>query len=117
MPRNVNRIEFEGRYVDLHVGSIHAVKGETHLSTLVVETYLKAHYFRKLMPWLSGAKTNGDASLNSAERARLFSAYVAMTRATHFLCIAIPVSTLGIGKKAERAEQALEEAGWTIERV
>lgn len=117
LPRNVNRIEFEGRHVDLHVGSIHAVKGETHLSTLVVDTYLRAHYFRKLMPWLSGAKMNGDTSLNSADRARLFSAYVAMTRATHLLCLAFPVSTLGTGKKAERTEQALAEAGWMIERV
>jgi DNA helicase-2/ATP-dependent DNA helicase PcrA len=114
---NVQRVEKEGRHVDLFVGSIHSVKGETHLSTLVVETYANAHFFKALLPWLTGTKRHGTASLNAAQRGRLFSAYVAMTRATHLLCLAIPAASLGTGKKASDAEQSLLDAGWSIVRV
>lgn len=117
LPPNTCRIENDGRHVDLLVSSIHAVKGETHLSTLVLDTFSSSHYFRMLMPWLSGVKSHGAASLTVTARGRLFSAFVAMTRATHLLCLAMPRSSLGSGKQAESAERALREAGWAVVRV
>lgn len=117
LPPNVKRIEIEGRQIDVAVSSIHAVKGETHLATLVVETFSRAHYLKKLLPWLTGEKRHGQDAQTPADHSRLFSAYVAMTRATNLICLAFPVSTLGTGTKAQKTEQTLRDAGWKIVRI
>jgi len=114
---NVKRVEIDGRFVDLSVSSIHGVKGETHLATLVVETFYGAHYLKNLLPWLSGAKSNGEDARSTAEGTRLHSAYVALTRATHLLCLAMPSAALGQGTKAEKTEAALRESGWAVIKI
>jgi DNA helicase-2/ATP-dependent DNA helicase PcrA len=117
LPANVKRVEIGGRFVDLTVSSIHAVKGETHLATLVVETFYGAHYLKNLLPWLTGTKSHGEDARSPADHSRLYSAYVALTRATHLLCLAIPSTGLGPGKNVERAEAALRDAGWAVVRI
>ena len=84
---------------ELDVGS--PVKGETYISTLMVDTFANPHFFKRLMPWLTRARQHGPASVHDSESDRLFSGYVATTRATHTLCLAMLVSSLGAGRKAE----------------
>ena len=37
------------RYVELQFGSIHSVKGRTHLATLILETYNKTHNIKAIL--------------------------------------------------------------------
>ena len=78
--------------VSIRLGSIHSVKGETHTSTLVLESFYHEHHLAELKPWLLGSKTGGRdgkkvAGKRMLERLKLH--YVAMTRPTHLLCIAM----------------------------
>ncbi|MCU1241114.1 MAG: UvrD/REP helicase [Candidatus Acidoferrum typicum] len=76
------------RTVAIRVGSIHSAKGETHAAMLVLETYWYAHNLADLLPWLCGEKIGG-ATANKRQKTRLKVHYVAMTRPTHLLCLAM----------------------------
>ncbi|CAH2786543.1 MAG: Conjugative transfer ATP-dependent DNA helicase [uncultured Paraburkholderia sp.] len=72
------------------------MKGETHTATLVLESYQKAHHLKKLLPWLLGKKPKAGSD-NSGEDAALIERlklhYVAMTRPSHLLCLAMRKDT------------------------
>lgn len=74
--------------VRIQVGSIHSVKGETHSATLVLETFYHGHQLKTLKPWLLGQRA-GRGSEGVRNVSRLKQHYVAMTRATHLLCLAL----------------------------
>jgi hypothetical protein len=74
--------------VKIQVGSIHSVKGETHTATLVLETFYHGHQLKTLKPWLLGQRA-GRGSEGVRNLSRLKQHYVAMTRATHLLCLAL----------------------------
>lgn len=96
--------------VKIRVGSINAVKGQTHTATLVLETFYKTHQLEALRPWLLGEKVGGHKERVESRR-RLKTHYVAMTRPTHVLCLAMHDSF-------EAAQLvALRERGWRIARV
>jgi DNA helicase II / ATP-dependent DNA helicase PcrA len=77
----------------VRLGSIHSVKGETHTATLVLESFYHDHHLRELKPWLPGVRSGGFTKGNTLERplllGRLRLHYVAMTRPSHLLCIAM----------------------------
>jgi hypothetical protein len=74
--------------VEIRVGSIHSVKGETHTATLVMDTFFHTHHLRALKRWLTGARAGG-AGENMTMQSRLRLHYVAMSRPSHLLCLAI----------------------------
>ena len=96
--------------VQIRVGSIHSVKGETHIATLVLETFNRTHHLKKLKRWLLG--NAGTAKQREADAARLKLHYVAMTRPSHLLCLAIPSSTFELEEV-----NTLKQQGWRIARV
>jgi DNA helicase II / ATP-dependent DNA helicase PcrA len=76
--------------VHVKIGSIHSVKGETHLATLVLDTQYRGSHLLRIKDWLTGSKaglapnpTKGDL------RTSLKQHYVAVTRPSHLLCIAM----------------------------
>ena len=83
--------------VHIRLGSIHSVKGETHTATLVLDSFFYKHHLIELKPWLLGArsgglkvKAKGTPKLESARLlGRLKLHYVAMTRPSHLLCVAM----------------------------
>ena len=82
--RNSNLYSFtkDKRKHNILVSTIHKVKGETHTATLVLETYKDGYDVFQLLELLKGNKKKGfDA------KKKLI--YVAMTRPTHFLCLAV----------------------------
>lgn len=98
--------------VSIRLGSIHSVKGETHTATLVVESFHKAHHLQKLIPWLAGNRpkpgtdnTDEDAAL--IERLKLH--YVAMTRPSHLLCLAMRADAL-----KPKDLEAINARGWRV---
>ena len=64
-----NRYRFTqgARAVDIDVGTIHSAKGQTHMATLVIETFFKKHDMEDLLPWLLGTKS-GAAKHEGVER-------------------------------------------------
>ncbi|MEQ8306922.1 MAG: UvrD-helicase domain-containing protein [Hoeflea sp.] len=74
--------------VRIKVGSIHSVKGETHLATLVFDTHFNGSHIKRIKCWLTGAESGLTA--NKPElRKSLKQHYVAVTRPSHLLCLAI----------------------------
>ena len=74
--------------VEIRISSIHAVKGETHTATLVLDTFYHVHHLKSLKRWLTGAKAGG-AGENTRMQSRLRLHYVAMSRPSHLLCLAM----------------------------
>lgn len=97
------------RSVVIQIGSIHSVKGQTHLSTLVLETGYHGHNMKALLPYLSqiGEKTKGKRI-----KYRLKCQYVAMTRARALLCLAMPIENVDSEQR-----KALEDLGWAIREI
>ncbi|WP_336825058.1 UvrD-helicase domain-containing protein [Sporosarcina sp. USHLN248] len=90
---------------NFYIGTIHSVKGETHRSTLLMlsssfieyvdrEVSLKFHIFDLLKEYLTGnyidPNTIKDLSLRNETIKSLKLAYVALSRPSHLLVIAIP---------------------------
>lgn len=98
--------------VKIRVGSIHSVKGETHTATLVLESFAYAHHLAAIMPWLTGQKAGKGRKESEQNCRRLKLHYVAMTRPTHLLCLALREDAL-----TEEDKQRLRARGWKLARV
>lgn len=108
MPENVYRYPPEAPKVNIRLGSIHSVKGETHTATLVLESYFHEHHLQELKPWLLGVKTGGTGQkVRMSGRLKLH--YVAMTRPSHLLCLAMRRDSLDDAEMATLAAR-----GWHI---
>ena len=81
----------------IRLGSIHSVKGETHTATLVLDSFFHKHHLSELKPWILGEraggmkkKLRGKPELEGSRMlGRLKLHYVAMTRPSHLLCLAM----------------------------
>lgn len=81
--KNIYKYENDNIHFDINISTIHKVKGETHTATLVVETFNRGYDLFHLLKLLQGKKFAGA----NTNKKKLI--YVAMSRATHFLCLAI----------------------------
>jgi hypothetical protein len=92
---NVYLYARENRGVAIKVGSIHSVKGQTHTATLVLETAWYECNLAHIVAWLSGEAKGKPTKKNSTrDIIRLKTHYVAMTRPSHLLCLALHKSAL-----------------------
>ncbi|MFG1420456.1 UvrD-helicase domain-containing protein [Roseixanthobacter liquoris] len=117
-PRTDNLFSYPHADPKVHVrlGSIHSVKGETHTATLVLDTYFHKHHLSELKPWLLGVRSGGFTTKKKVpvlEGPRLLGRlklhYVAMTRPSHLLCLAMRKDAF------ERGElDILRNRGWHI---
>ena len=112
---NIYRFSHNGRSVDIRVGSIHSIKGETHTATLVLETYWKGrkgrHNLELLLPWLDGSQSGRPAS-GTEQLSRLKLHYVAMTRPTHLLCLAMKQWCVD-----SNVQDKFRNCGWQIRNI
>ncbi|MBK8233906.1 MAG: ATP-dependent helicase [Candidatus Eisenbacteria bacterium] len=114
---NVYRVEDGcGRRVDIRLGSVHSMKGQTHLATLLLSTYWHEHSAKRMLPWLLGERTNLSGA-GVQDRARLQQTYVAMTRPSHLICLAIPRTVLGEDAALTGHVATLKERGWRVADV
>jgi len=102
---NVCKLNTNGHEIDILVDTIHNVKGETHTATLYLETYYYGYDICSILKYL---KNERDDTLKKRQKQRLKMAYVAMTRPSHLLCLAIHASNL------DGHEIDLEKNGWEI---
>lgn len=108
---NFFRYPKENPSVAIRVGSIHSVKGETHTATLVLETFYRAHHLKTVKSWLLGERAGGGGA-NTALQSRLKLHYVAMTRPSHLLCLAMRDDAF-LGEEIVR----LKTQRWRVARV
>lgn len=104
--------------VRIKVGSIHSVKGQTHTATLVLETFWYKHNLADLKRWLLGSKSGGRG-VGERQQSRLRLHYVAMTRPTHLLCLAMRRSSFenDDGELDSAAVNSFELIGWRVREV
>lgn len=93
---------------DIDITTIHKAKGETHTATLVLETYYYDFDLKQLLKLLKGQ------TITSAKRAdhKKKLLYVAMSRATHLLCLAMNREHVSDEDKAD-----LESYGYIINEL
>jgi DNA helicase II / ATP-dependent DNA helicase PcrA len=76
--------------VHVKIGSIHSVKGETHLATLVLDTHYRGSHLLRIKDWLTVSKTGLAPSRTKGDlRTSLKQHCVAVTRPSHLLCVAM----------------------------
>ena len=118
---NTYRVSAGGRVVDVQIGSIHSVKGETHFATLVLETFYYDHALKTLFPRLLGDQLGSAAAKKRKagirELRRLRMNYVALTRSTHVVSLAVPEKSLGDASHRASVISRLESAGWKVVEI
>ncbi|MBN3066193.1 UvrD-helicase domain-containing protein [Pectobacterium aquaticum] len=109
------KISFQGRSLDIGLGTIAGMKGETHAASLILESYGGSS--RKFdvalgLEYIAGISIKNISKLPKTQQAQMRNLYVAMSRPTKLLCLAANES---------RVSQALRDAllikGWHIEEV
>lgn len=106
----------DGRTLPIEVASIHAVKGETHDATLVLETFHYAYDLKELLPLIAGSanppkrrggRTPKPPGVRQLDRAR--SVFVAASRPRYLLAFAAHVE-----HAAAHELSAIGAEGWTV---
>lgn len=91
---NVYRCPVTG--IEVHVGTVHSVKGETHTATLYMESFYmkdgkgsaaKSFESQRLRDQFDGKHLPGTAGERTRQSARMV--YVGFSRPTHLLCFAV----------------------------
>ncbi|NQZ27439.1 MAG: UvrD-helicase domain-containing protein [Colwellia sp.] len=111
----------ESKTIDIKLGTIHSVKGQTHTASLLLESTNRGPILGQLKSYLLGNDEAKDSKGN--KRSWLNTLYVGLTRPTHLICLAIPESH----KKYARAKapvswteedfESLKAMGWKVARV
>ena len=109
---NTYRVSDGDQWVDIRLGTVHSVKGQSHVATLLLSTnWYGMHSAKSMMPWLLGEKVNGTG-VGSRDKQRLLNSFVAMTRPSQLLCLAVPQCALG--GEAHKNVQRLKSQGWRV---
>jgi len=116
---NIFRYPNDDPKVNIRIGSIHSIKGESHTATLVCETFWNRYNLHKLRQWITGDRKGWNTSDRIQQRDRLKVHYVAMTRPTHLLCLAMKQATFETeqGDIDQEALDALKNRGWQVKLV
>ncbi len=109
---NIYRYPQEAPKVEIKVGSIHSVKGQTHTATLVLESFWNLHNLESLKEWILDPSRRWKNSDGVQRKSRLKLHYVAMTRPTHLLCLAMKGSSFD-----HDDIQKLEARGWRVMEI
>lgn len=108
------RVEHGGRCIDVQLGTVASMKGETHLATLVLEAFgSKPRRFDLMlaMPVLAGLVAR-DPKMTEHQLALFRNLYVGMSRPTSFLCI-----TANEGRVTDDCRKGLLAKGWVVEHL
>jgi len=105
---------YERDGVQIHIGTVHSVKGETHTVTLYLETFYQSDRGRsfeseRLIEQLKGTQISPTAGVRTRQSSRV--AYVGLSRPTHLLCFAAHKDRI------RGHESELEGNGWLIDKT
>ncbi|WP_225624490.1 hypothetical protein [Plesiomonas shigelloides] len=99
--------EVEGRIIENEVATIHAVKGETHAATLVLETKFRSNDLKSLIDYILAENIVQPTAPTKIKFMKQL--YVAFSRPEYLLCLAMDKSGFPpehLGKQ--------DYAGWKI---
>lgn len=103
---------FNEREIEIDIGTIHSVKGETHSATLVLETKKNRFTFEDIMDLLLGLEDKRPDQKNKISLMK--ETYVGMSRPKYLLCLACNKDIFYNEKNGEiRREKALR-LGWNF---
>ncbi len=108
------RVEHGGRQVHVEIGSVASMKGETHLATLVLESFgwrSRKFDLELALPLLAGL-VDRNQKMTEPQMALFRNLYVGMSRPTSFLCIAANQCRV-----PEQCREGLAAKGWTLEQL
>ena len=115
---NIYRYPTEAPKVEIAVGSIHSVKGQTHTATLVLESFWNDHNLESLKEWILDPSRQWKSKDGVRRKSRLKLHYVAMTRPTHLLCLAMKRSSFEEDGNLDLEQiRMLEERGWRVAQI
>jgi DNA helicase-2/ATP-dependent DNA helicase PcrA len=95
--------------IELQVGTVHSVKGETHLATLYLDTCYYDLESVKSCAQLTGKDACKESGVRKKESAMMM--YVGFSRATDLLCYAVPEGSL------DGSIDQMCKLGWTIIKI
>ena len=101
--------QLSGRSIDIHLASIHSVKGQTHLATLAMESYWHGPNIKGILSCLYG-KSIRQPGVRDLMRMKCH--YVALTRASGLVCVALPISSV-----KDEEIVLLQEHGWNVVKL
>lgn len=102
------------RKVDVQIGTIASMKGETHLATLVLESYGwpgRRFDLKEALPVVAGLAVR-DPKMKESHLHQFRNLYVGMSRPTSFLCVAVNEERL-----TDVCKKALLAQGWVVEQL
>ncbi|NMV40680.1 UvrD-helicase domain-containing protein [Ralstonia insidiosa] len=111
---SVCSVETADNQVDVHVGTLASMKGETHLATLVLESYGwpgRRFDLKEALPVVGGLSVR-DPKLKESHLSQYRNLYVGMSRPTSFLCLAANAERV-----SDDCKGALQSLGWVVEHV
>jgi len=107
-------VEHGDRRVDIQIGSIASMKGETHLATLVLESYgwpSRRFDLNLALPIIADTAPLSPG-MPQSQLAQFRNLYVGMSRPTSLLCLAVNENRV-----SEECKAALSGQGWRIEQI
>ncbi|MBM3116421.1 UvrD-helicase domain-containing protein [Jeongeupia naejangsanensis] len=110
-PPTVCTVVHSDRELECSLGTVASMKGETHLASLVLESYGKNRRFdlQMALPFIAGLGKNFN-KLTPAQQGQMRNLYVGMSRPTQFLCLAANESRVDA-----QTRLALAKKGWEID--
>jgi len=103
-----------GRRFDVQLSTIAGVKGETHLATLVLEACFNKRFdLRDLLPYLCG-KALAQAAADDTARGQLQNLFVAVTRATGLVALAMHCERADATARENLQAQGWQVLDWTV---
>lgn len=109
-PGNRLQITHAGKSFHIDVSTIAGVKGETHLATLVLESFLQSKFdVTNVLAYLCGEKESTTITSGNLYK-QMRNLFVGMTRPTRHLCLA-----MHRGRLSSEYEAKLVGNGWRIQ--
>lgn len=108
------RVEYDGRSVDVQIGTVHSMKGETHLASLVLESYsgqVKKFDLEDVLPVVAEVAQR-EAKLSEQRLGQYRTLYVGMSRPSSLLCVAVNAERV-----TDECKAALIARGWQFEHL
>lgn len=96
---------YEYESINIKIGTVHSVKGETHTATLYLETFWYKYEFERLIKYL---KSSPAKKPSIRVKTNLKIAFVGMSRPSDLLCVAIHE------KRVNDHVKDLKKSGWEI---
>lgn len=104
---NIGNYYYHGNNIIINIDTVHGAKGQTHQATLLLETCFHEHDLQVILPFLKKEQKKETRSRVLTHHLPL--CYVACSRPTHLLCLAIERDHVSLND-----EMILKKVGWNI---